>query len=89
VTFDKSKIDETYVFKINIMYNKNMSKINEFLEDLRVQGARIEVSKLLKLGTNAGEKVMVNIEKVNKVGSFACLGSIVSKNSGCSEDAKK
>ena len=69
-----------------------MSKINEFLELLRVQGAKIGLqinfkkTNLLRLGINEDEQVTLGNEKIDQVGSFTHLGSIINKDGGSSED---
>ena len=71
-----------------------MSKTNEFLEVLRVQGARIGLeinvkkTKSLRLGISEEEKVTLGNKKIDQVGSFTYLGSIISKDGGSSEDDK-
>ena len=68
--------------------------MNEFLEVLRVQGARIGLQinvkkiKSLRLGISEDEKVTLDNKKITQVGSFTYLGSIISKNGGSSEDVK-
>ena len=68
--------------------------VNEFVEVLRVQGARIglkinlQKTKSLRLGISEDEKVTLGNEKISQVGSFTHLGSIISKDSGSSEDVK-
>ena len=69
--------------------------MNELLEVLRVQGARIGLkinvkkTKLLRLGILEDEKVTSRNKKTDQVGSFAYLGSIISKDGGSSEDVRK
>ena len=71
-----------------------MSKMNELLEALRVQGARIGLrinvkkNKSLRLGISEGGKVTLGNEKIDQVASFTNLGSIISKDGGSSEDVK-
>ena len=71
-----------------------MSKINDLLEVLRFQGARIGLkinvkkTKSLWLGRSEDEKVTLGNEKIDQVGSFTYLGSIISKDGGSSEDVK-
>ena len=68
--------------------------MNEYLEVLRVQGARIGLTinvkktKSLRLGISEDEQVTLGNEKVDPVGSFSYLGSIISKDSGSNEDFK-
>ena len=62
---------------------------------LQDQGARIDVkinvkkTKSLRLGINEDEKVTLGNEKIDQVGNFTYLGSIISKDGGCSEDVKR
>ena len=68
--------------------------MNEFLEVLRVQGHRIYLkinvkkTESLTLGISEDEKVTSGNEKIDQVASFTYLGSIISKDSGSSEDVK-
>ena len=68
--------------------------MNELLEILRVQrtgvGLKINVKKTksLRLGISEDQKVTLSNEKIVELDSFADLGSIVSKDGGCSEDVK-
>ena len=57
--------------------------MNELLEALQVQGARIGLknyvkkTKSLRLGISEDEKVAVGDEKIDQVDSFPYLGSII------------
>ena len=57
----------------------SVSKINRLLEVLRVQGAGISLkinvkkTKTLMLGISEDEKVTLDSEKIDKVGSFTYL----------------
>ena len=68
--------------------------MNELSEVLWVQGARIGLkinvrkTKSLRLGISKGEKVMLGNEKIDQVGSFTYLGSIISKEYGSMEDVE-
>ena len=68
--------------------------MNELLEVFRVQGARIGLkinvkkTKSLRLGISEDEKVTLSNKKIDQVGSFTYLGSIISKDGGSSEDVK-
>ena len=42
--------------------------------------------KSLRLGISEDEKVTLGNKKIDQVGSFTYLGSIISKNGGSSED---
>ena len=74
--------------------NESLSKMYESLEVLRVQGARIGLkinvkkTKSLRLGISEDEKATLGNEKIDQVGSFTYLGSIISKNGVRSEDVK-
>ena len=65
--------------------------MNEILEILRIQGAKIGLkinvrkTKSLWYGIREDEKVMLGNEKIDQVDSFTYLGSIISKNDGSSE----
>ena len=70
--------------------------MNEFLEVLRVQGARIglkinvkKTKSSLSLGISKDEKVTLVNEKIDQLGSFTYLGSIICKEGGNSEDANR
>ena len=45
-------------------------------------------TKSLRLGISQDEKVTLDNEKIDQVGKFTYLGSIISKHDGCSEDVK-
>ena len=68
--------------------------MNELLEVMRVQGARIGLkinvkkTKSQRLGTGEDEKVTLDNQKIDHVGSFIYHGSIISKDDRSSEDAK-
>ena len=68
--------------------------MNELLEILRVQGAKIGLkinvkkTKSLRVEISEEEKVMFDDEKIDQVGTFTYLGSIISKDGGSSEDVK-
>ena len=82
-----------YADDLNIL-DERMSIMNEFLEILRIQGAKIGLKinvkkiKSARLGISEDKKVTLGIEKIDQVGSFTYLGSIVSKDGGSSEDFK-
>lgn len=69
--------------------------MNDIYEVLRAQGTwtalkiNIKKSKLLRLGISKSEEVMLGDKKINQVDSFTYLGSIKSKDGGCSEDANR
>ena len=89
----KTLLDLDYADDLSIL-DESVSKMNEFLEVLRVQGARIGLkinvkkTKSLRLGISEDEKVTLGNEKIDQVGSFTYLGSIISKDGGSSEDVK-
>ena len=74
--------------------DESVSQMNELLVVLRVQGARIclkinvKETKSLIPGISEDEKVTLGNEKIDQVGSFTYLGSIISKEGGSSEDVK-
>ena len=69
--------------------------MNELLEVLRVQGARIGLkinvkkTKSLRLGISTDEKATLVNGKIDQVGSFTYLGSIIIKDDGSSEDVRR
>ena len=89
----KNFLDLDYGDGLSIL-DESVSKINELLEVLRVQGARIGLNinvkktKSLRLGISEDEKVTFGNEKIDQLGSFTYLGSIISKDGGSSEDVK-
>ena len=90
----KTLLDLDFADDLSIL-DESVSKINEFLEVLRVQGARmglkinVKKTKSLRLGISEDEKVMTLVnEKIHQVCSFTNLGSIISKDGGSSEDVK-
>ena len=68
--------------------------MNEVLEVLQVQGAKIGLkinvkkTKSLRPGISEDEQVALGNEKIDQVGSFSYLASIISKDGGSSEDVK-
>jgi len=48
----------------------------------------VKKTKSLRLGISQDEKVTLDNEKIDQVGKFTYLGSIISKHDGCSEDVK-
>ena len=79
----KNLLDLDYADDLSIL-DQNMSKMNEILEVLRVQGARIGLkinvkkTKSLRLGISEDEKVTLGNEKIDQMDSFTYLGSIIS-----------
>ena len=61
---------------------------------MRVQGAKIGLkinvkkTKSLRLGISEDEQVTFGNKKIDQVGSFSYIGSIISKDGGNSEDDK-
>jgi hypothetical protein len=76
----KTLLDLDYSDDLGIL-DESVSKMNELLEVLQVQGARIgtkinvKQTKLLRLGISKDEKVMLGNVKINQVNSFTYLGS--------------
>ena len=89
----KTLLDLYYADDLSIL-DESVSKMNEVLEVLRVQGAKIGLkinvkkTKSLRLGISEDEQVTLGNEKIDQVGSFSYLGSIISKDGGSSEDVK-
>ena len=89
----RTLLDLDYADDLSIL-DESVSKMNEFLEVLRVQGAKIGLkinvkkTKSLRLGISEDEQVTLGNEKIDQVGSFTYLGSIISKDGGSSEDVK-
>ena len=81
----KTLLDLDYADDLSIL-DESVSKMNEFLEILRVRGARIglkinvEKTKSLRLGTSEDEKVTLGSEKIDQARSFTYLRSIISKD---------
>ena len=46
---------------------------------------KFKKTKSLRLGISEDEKVTLGNERIDQVGSFTCLGSIISKGCGSSE----
>ena len=61
---------------------------------MRVQGTRkglkinVQKTKSLRLGISEDKKLTLGSEKIDQVGSFSDLGSIISKDGGNSEEVK-
>jgi hypothetical protein len=74
--------------------DESVSKMNEVLEVLRVQGVKIglkiNVKKTMSLwlGISEDKKVTLGNETIDQVDIFTYLGSIISKDAGSSEDVK-
>ena len=89
----KTSLDLNYADDLSIL-DENASKIDELLNVLCVQGARIclvidvKKTKSLRLGISEDENVTLGNEKINEVDSFTYLGSIISRDGGCSDDFK-
>ena len=86
-------LDLDYADDLSIL-DESLSKMNEFLEVLRVQGAKIGLkinvkkTKSLRLGISEDEQVTLGNKKIDQVGSFSYLCSIISKDGGSSKDVK-
>ena len=89
----KTLLDLDYAEDLTIL-DESVSKMNGLLKVLRVQGARIGLdinfkkTKSQRLVISKYEKVTLGNEKIDQVGSFTLLGSIISKDGGSSEDVK-
>ena len=89
----RTLLDLDYADDLSIL-DESVSKMNEFLEVLRVQGAKISLkinvkkTKSLRLRISEDEQVTLGNQKIDQVGSFSYLGSIISKDGGSSEDVK-
>ena len=89
----KTLLNLDYADDLSIL-DESVSKMNELLEGLRVQEARIGLeinvkkTKSLRLGIIEDEKLTLDNEKIDQVDCFTYLGSINSKYDGSSEDVK-
>ena len=89
----RTLFDLEYADDLGIL-DESESKMNEFLEVLRVQGAIISLkinvkkTKSFRLGISEDEKVTLGNKKIDQVGSFTYHDGIISKDGGSSEDAK-
>ncbi|XP_065565925.1 uncharacterized protein LOC136030806 [Artemia franciscana] len=89
----KMLLDLDYVDDLSIL-DESVSKKNEFLNVLRLQGVKIGLkinvkkTKSLRLGLSEDEQVTLGNETLDHFGSFSYLGSINSKDGGSSEDVK-
>ena len=89
----KILLDLVYADDLSLL-DESVSKMNELLEVLQVQGARIGLkinvkrTKSLRLGISEDEKVTLGNEKIDQVCSFTYFGSIISKDGWSSEDVK-
>ena len=83
----KTLLDLDYVDDLSFL-DESESKMNEHLEVLLVQGARIaskinfKKNKSLRLEISEHEKMTLGNEKIGQVGSFIYLGSKISKGGG-------
>ena len=74
--------------------DESVSKMNELLEEMQVQGSKIGLkinvkkTKWLRLGISEDEKATLGNEEINQVGSFTYLGSFISKDGGSSKDVE-
>ena len=82
-----------YAHDLSIL-DESASKMNKLLDVLRVQSSRIGLkinvkkTKSLRLGIIEDEKVTLANEKIDQMGSFTYLGSIISKEGGSREHVK-
>ena len=89
----KALLDLDFTDDLSIL-GESASKMNELLEVLLVQGAslglkiNVKKTKSLRLGISEDEKTTFGNEKIDQVGSFVYLGSIIIKDGGNSEDVK-
>ena len=92
----KTVLNLDYANEFSIL-DESVNKMNELLEALRVQGARIgwkinvKKTKSLRLGISEDEKVTLGNENIYRDSSrfnVTDLGSIISKDNGSSEDIK-
>jgi len=71
-----------------------IGKMSELLVVLRVQSSTIDLkinvnnTKPQRLGRREDKKRTLGSKNINQVDSFTYLGSIISKDNGCSEDVK-
>ena len=86
----KTLLDLDYADDLSIL-DESVSKMNELLEVLQFQGARIGLkikvkkTKSLRLEISEDEKLTLGSVKIDQVGSFTYLDSIYSKDGGSSE----
>ena len=89
----KTLLDLDYADDLSIL-DESMIKMNEVLAVLQVQGAKIGLkinvkkTKSLRLGISEDEQVTLGNKKIDQVGSFSYLRSIISKDGGSIEDVK-
>ena len=84
------RLNLNYAVYLSIL-DESFSKMNEFLDVLLFQGARFCLRinvKSRRLGISEDEKVMLGNEKIRQGVSFTYLGSIISKDGGCSKGVK-
>ena len=80
-------LDLDYADDLSIL-DESVSKMNEFLEVLRIQGAKIGLkinvkkTKSLRLGISEDEQVTFGNEKIDQVGSFSYLVVLLVKMVG-------
>ena len=78
----KTHLDLDYADDLSIL-DESVSKMNEVLDVLRVQGGKIGLkinvkrTKSLRLGISEDEQVTLGNEKIDQVGSFSYLSSII------------
>ena len=84
-------VDLDYAGDLSIL-DESVSKMNELLDFLWVQGARISpkytLRRLSRLGISEDEKLTLGNEKIDQMISFTYLGFINIKDNGSSKDVK-
>ena len=81
-------LDLGYADDLSIL-DKNVSKMNEILGVLRVQGTRtglkinVKKTKSMRLGISEGEEVLLGKGKIDQVDNFTYLGSTINENGDC------
>ena len=71
----KTLLDLDYAGDLSIL-DESVSKMN------------VKKTKSLRLGISEDEQVTLVNEKIDQAGSFSCLGNIIRKDGGSSEDVK-
>lgn len=74
------------------LLGKSVDELNKFVEVLRKQGSQIGLkinvkkTKVMKLGEQSQAELVIENEKVEEVGKFIYLGSVISNDGSCKED---
>ena len=90
---EKNFMDSDYADDLSIL-DESVSKMNKPLEIFRVQGVRIgfkinvKKTKSLRLRISVDEKLTLGKEKIEQMGSFTYLCSIISRDGESSEGVK-